>query len=151
MIIRELTFTVPGEPVAKGRPKASIINGHVHMRTPAKTASFELLVRSEFERQFPDLEPIKGPVSVCWRAYFQIPKSWSKKKQKMAADGIIVPTKKPDTDNLAKIKDALNCVAWADDAQVVDEEVHKRYVEPGQVPRLVITIGISDKKGINDK
>ena len=42
--------------------------------------------------------------------------------------GLIFPTKKPDTDNIAKaILDALNGLAYYDDAQVVNLEVQKRY------------------------
>ena len=42
--------------------------------------------------------------------------------------GLILPTKKPDADNIAKaILDALNGLAYYDDAQVVHLEVQKRY------------------------
>ena len=47
------------------------------------------------------------------------------------------PTKKPDTDNIAKVKDALNGIAFKDDSQVVKETIIKRYAE---VPKLVIYI-----------
>ena len=61
-------------------------------------------------------------------AYFPIPKSTSKKKRDEMERGLILPTKKPDTDNIAKaILDALNGLAYYDDAQVVHLEVQKRY------------------------
>ena len=45
-------------------------------------------------------------------------------------NGHILPTKKPDADNVAKIiLDGLNHIAWDDDTQVVDMMVIKRYSE----------------------
>ena len=42
--------------------------------------------------------------------------------------GLILPTKKPDTDNIAKaILDALNGLAYYDDAQICQLEVYKFY------------------------
>jgi Holliday junction resolvase RusA-like endonuclease len=41
-------------------------------------------------------------------------------------------TRKPDLDNLTKtILDALNGIAWVDDAQVVELKATKRFVEDG--------------------
>ena len=41
---------------------------------------------------------------------------------------LIVPTVKPDSDNVEKaVKDALNGVAWVDDCQVVTTFVTKEY------------------------
>ena len=40
---------------------------------------------------------------------YEIPKAWPKWKLTAAQDGLIVPTVKPDADNVAKaVKDALN-------------------------------------------
>ena len=47
-------------------------------------------------------------------------------------------TKKPDADNLAKaILDALNGVAYPDDAQIVTLTVRKRYGEADMVHVLI--------------
>ena len=47
-------------------------------------------------------------------------------------------TKKPDADNLAKaILDALNGVAYPDDAQIVKLTVRKRYGEADMVHVLI--------------
>jgi len=51
---------------------------------------------------------------------FQTPKSWSKKKTEAALERGY-HTQKPDADNLEKgIKDALNGIAYIDDAQVAE-------------------------------
>ena len=60
--------------------------------------------------------------------YFQIPKSFSKKKREQALAGDIQPTKKPDLDNILKVVcDALNKVAYNDDAQCVGAILSKGY------------------------
>lgn len=51
----EVRFTVPGEPVGKGRPRLSSRNGFAHAYTPAGTRKYEAMVRKlageEMERQ----------------------------------------------------------------------------------------------------
>ena len=132
--MKVLKFTVPGEPKGKGRPRMTR-QGHAY--TPKETAMYENLIAVSFHSSFPAWEPTTEPLSVIFDAYFSIPKSWSKRKQEQARLGTIRPTTKPDTDNIAKCKDALNGIAWADDKQVVHEEVSKFYSD---TPRLEITI-----------
>ena len=129
-----LRFEIDGEPVGKGRPRFTR-NGHAY--TPAKTANYETLIQLAFQDAFPGFVPWGCPVEVYMTAFFSIPKSFSKKKHKMAEDQLIRPTKKPDTDNIAKVKDALNGIAWKDDSQVVTEHVYKFYSDR---PRLEIEI-----------
>lgn len=71
---------------------------------------------------------LKGvPVRVKITACFSIPKSASKKRRAMMIAGDIVPTKKPDFDNIQKIIcDALNGVVYyevARDLMIVKTEV----------------------------
>lgn len=74
--------------------------------------------------QFPD----DAMLSVRIFAYLSIPKSVSKKKRTAMLEGLIRPTKKPDHDNIGKIVcDALNGIAYRDDAQIVDSLVRKFY------------------------
>lgn len=130
-----LQFKVPGEPVGKGRPRFVRATGRTY--TPEKTERYENLVKLAFIKEYPGVVPIDGPLAVTMVANFSIPKSWSKKKQALAIAGALRPTKKPDTDNIAKIKDALNGIAWRDDAQVVEEVISKYYAE---VPSLTVII-----------
>ena len=61
-------------------------------------------------------------------AYYSIPKSDSRKKRDLKINGALRPMKKPDADNVLKcICDALNGVAFVDDAQVVRAVVEKFY------------------------
>ena len=134
-----LEFKVPGEPVGKGRPRFVRATGRTY--TPEKTERYENLVKLAFIKEYPDVVPIEGPISVEMVANFSIPKSWSKKKQALAAAGALRPTKKPDTDNIAKIKDALNGIAWIDDAQVVEESISKNYTEVPSLTIIIETLG----------
>nr|DAE64089.1 MAG TPA: Endodeoxyribonuclease RusA [Caudoviricetes sp.] len=129
-----LVFQVPGEPVGKGRPRFTR-QGRAY--TPAKTAKYENLVSLAFQQMYPNHVPFENAVEMKMIAYFSIPKSWSKKKHQQAVLNQIFPTKKPDTDNIAKVKDALNGIAFKDDSQVVKETIIKRYAE---IPKLIIYI-----------
>lgn len=71
-------------------------------------------------------------------AFFDIPKSFSKKRIEEALEGCISPLKKPDADNIAKIIcDALNGVAYKDDTQVVELRVRKIYAAEPSVSVLI--------------
>ena len=138
--MKTLTITIPGQPVGKGRPRFSRATGRTY--TPANTARYENLVALFFREAYPDWEPVEGEVEMTMRAYFEIPKSWPHYKKQKAIMNRIRPTKKPDTDNISKIKDALNGIAYKDDAQVVTDIVHKYY---STKPRLEVTIFIKEE------
>lgn len=121
------SFTIPGKPFAKQRPKAAVIAGRARVYTPKQTVSFERQVAEIARPVFP--APLEGPVKLRVVAVFQIPKSWTKKKKEDAArDGGAFHTQRPDGDNILKaIKDGLNRIAWVDDSQVADVRCVKRW------------------------
>lgn len=84
----------------------------------------------KFEKQVPlQLEVYFG---------MPIPKSFSKRKRQQIEQGLIFPAVKPDLDNLLKaILDALNGLAWYDDAQIVSITMDKEYSEE---PHIELTI-----------
>lgn len=124
-----LTFTVPGKPFGKQRPRVTR-TGHAY--TPKETVSYENLVRMSFVEKYPEFFPTGAPVILSVIAAFPIPQSWTKKKVKAALAGDIYPGK-PDIDNVLKIiQDALNGIAYKDDAQIWNATVTKTYAErPG--------------------
>lgn len=123
-----LTIVVPGEPVAKGRPRMSRI-GHVY--TPQATRDWEKKAK-QIATAAVNGQQFNGPLSVSVEARFAVPKSWPAWKRAMALAGEIAHTQKPDGDNIAKAAiDALNEIAFADDAQIVSIAIEKRYaIEP---------------------
>lgn len=128
-----ITFFVAGAPYGKGRPRVSSFGGRARMYTPEKTVAYENLVRISADIAMGSMPVITGPVSVFMRILVPTPASMPKKRQKEAMAGLLMPTKKPDIDNVEKaIFDALNGVVWKDDVQVVDVTKSKRYSEkPG--------------------
>lgn len=139
-----ISFTVRGEPKAKGRPRYSIRktkNGKsfATIRTPEDTVIYENLIRMEYERQCGDFIFEKDvPLKMHVLAYYAVPKSASKKKAKMMLSGDIRPMKKPDSTNVLKsIEDGLNRVAYYDDSQIVDSRISRFYSE---APRVEIII-----------
>lgn len=125
-----VSFTVPGEPIGKGRPRFTR-TGHAY--TPERTRDYEALVRMCARPKF--REPFDGPVRVEICANYGIPKSKPQKAIQEMLDKVLRPVKKPDADNVAKaILDAINGIAYHDDAQVVDLGVRKFYnTTPGVV------------------
>ena len=127
------TFEIVGEPQGKGRPRFSTRGGFVKTYTPEKTASYENFVKLCYLNKYKG-QKLDGEIIAEIIAYFPIPKSFSKKKKSEAIEGKIMPTKKPDTDNIAKtILDSLNGIAFEDDKQVVALLVKKLYGEEAKV------------------
>lgn len=134
----KVTFTIPGEPKGKGRPRFARAGSYVKTYTPDETASYENLVRIEYERQCRNTFPDDAMLDMRIIAYYSIPKSAGKKKRLKMLDNLIRPTKKPDMDNIMKvIADSLNHIAYKDDTQIVDAQVRKFYSEK---PRVVVMI-----------
>lgn len=141
-----MNFTIMGKPMGKGRPRFSR-DGHIY--TPESTRVAEKNVREEFIRQNPGAKKFDRsiPVSVDVLAFFGAPKSASAAERKAISEGKTLHTKKPDADNILKlICDALNGVAWEDDAQIVEMRCEKRY---GVAPMVCVIVNeaMRDEKG----
>lgn len=121
-------FTIPGQPVAKGRPRFARRGAGVATYTDAKTAGYENLVRMVASVAMAGREPVTGPLHLTISLGLQVPGSWSNRRRQMAYSGAIRATKKPDADNVLKgIKDGCNGIVWRDDAQVVQITLRKDY------------------------
>lgn len=68
-----------------------------------------------------------------WFWVLPVNQRWlSERARDAMLSGEIAPAKRPDMDNIIKILDALNGIAWIDDAQVVSILARKLYAEtPG--------------------
>lgn len=126
--MKTIEFVVPGTPVGKGRPRFSRQGSFVRTFTPEKTASYENLVKVKAEEAMQGQPLFGGAVSVEIALFVTPPASWSQKKQREALAGTVLPTSKPDVDNVLKgIMDACNEIVFKDDKQAVDVMVKKRY------------------------
>lgn len=133
-----IAFTVPGEPQGKGRPRVGRVGQHARMFTPAKTVAYEGLVAYAAQRAMDGRSLLLGACSIDLDIVFGVPASWSAKKRGQAIAGELMPTKKPDADNVLKaVCDGINGVVWGDDVQAVNVSIRKRY---GEVPRVDVKV-----------
>jgi len=96
--------------------------------------AFKKAIQAEFGKRMPFHEG----VSIVVNAWFQRPKSKIWKTKPMPA---YRHTTKPDADNVLKaVLDALNGLAWVDDAQVFSATVRKFVCDGDSVPRVEILI-----------
>jgi len=119
---------VAGVPQPKGSTKAFVVNGRPIITSTNKSLkSWEGVVRNALGMASVDL--IKGPVTVS--LWFTLPQPQTRVPRPKSADPRKrnpVPDTKPDLDKLARgTLDALNKVAFEDDARVVDLHVSKVY------------------------
>lgn len=141
----KINFIIQGKVQAKQRPR---FNGKFAY-TPKETVSYENWVKTCYLEKYRGQKPLEKPLKVKIIAYYDIPKSTSKKKQQQMLNDEIFPTVKPDTDNIAKsILDSLNKIAYLDDKQVVKLEVEKYYSTNANV--AVMIEEIEDGKAINN-
>jgi len=119
---------VSGVPQPKGSTKAFVVNGRPIITSTNKSLkSWEGVVRNALGMASVVL--IKGPVTVS--LWFSLPQPQTRAPRPKSADPRKrnpVPDTKPDLDKLARgTLDALNRIAFEDDARVVDLHVSKVY------------------------
>lgn len=122
--IQTITFTIPIIPAAQMRSRHRMLktkSGKVisltHKAKEQQRYEDQIIAVILNHRPF---RAMQGPVTLSITAYLPIPRSWSAWKQEAADKHIIVPTSKPDLDNLQKnIMDCLTKSSyWRDDSQV---------------------------------
>lgn len=150
-----LIVRLAGDPVGKGRPRATIIRPRfkepfISMYTPEETRKYEGLLRAKAIDAMDGREILSEPLTVLVFAYLPIPKSWSVRQHDNAVADILRPVAKPDGDNFLKIVlDAFNPyvdkatkiripVVWDDDLLVVDARVVKIYAK--RSPGIIVEI-----------
>lgn len=117
---------VEGKIKGKARQRFNTKTGRAF--TPGDTITYENWIKYCYQEQ--DGRLIDGPVKARIYVYYKIPKSYTKKRVQAIRDGLEMPLKKPDSDNIAKIVlDSLNKIAFNDDAQVVELIVVKKWTE----------------------
>lgn len=124
----KIAFRVLGKPIPQSRPRHGKYHDYydpkiVEYRERVKASALEAL--AHFTNWDGSTEK---PLDMYLFIALPIPASWSKKKQCMAQEGLILPTTKPDSSNILKgVEDALNGVVYKDDSQIVRTHVVKMY------------------------
>ena len=131
-------FEVPGKPQGKARARVTVRGSRAFAYTPENTVNYENYIRLCYQQSKHRKHYVNESLKMTVVAHYPIPQSWSKRKQEQARTGQIRPLVKPDLDNVAKVvADALNNIAYADDKQICELIVAKKY---GDKAALYITI-----------
>lgn len=134
----KIEFTVLGNPKGKQRPRICRNRGRQITYTPRQTTEYEKLVRASYTAVSKMFFDKNIPLEISIIALFSVPQSISKRLKNSMLKGDILPTKKPDSDNIIKIiLDALNGICYHDDSQICKIYFEKKYSE---IPKVEITI-----------
>jgi Holliday junction resolvase RusA-like endonuclease len=136
-------FVVPGEPKGKGRARSRIAKAgdgrqFVTHYTPKDTVEYENLVRMAAHEAMDGQAPTRFPCHVQIHVSCSVPASWSQKKRARALAGEVLPTGKPDLDNIEKaVLDGMNKIVFRDDSVVCSVGKSKEYAAtPGVQVRV---------------
>lgn len=133
-----LVITIFGTPIPQGRPRFQLRKCYAY--DPPKSRKEKRRIRAEVAHYMRcnRIAMFTGALRVTLQFFLPIPKSFSKKRHAACDAGSILPTPKPDLDNLVKlVLDACNGVLYQDDSCVVDGVFSKRYSDN---PRVVIMV-----------
>jgi Holliday junction resolvase RusA-like endonuclease len=124
-----INFTVFGQAVPQGRPRAYRRGRFLGFYDPARSRAWKQDVRRQ-ALAFRPARPVPGPLALEVRFILYRPKSLPKR--------LVQHIKKPDLDNFVKaVKDALKGLVYRDDSQIVRLAASKAYGDP---PRVEIRI-----------
>jgi Holliday junction resolvase RusA-like endonuclease len=138
-----IRIVVPGPPKALERNRHRIVKKRdgsqfVANYLPAKSRAEQSSIRKFAWEAMGNKQPIDGAADLRVVAYMPVPASWSSKKRASALADRILPTGRPDFDNIVKnVCDAFKEIVWRDDTLVTDAAVFLRY---STMPRLVIEV-----------
>lgn len=138
-------FTIPGKPRGKERPRFDSRYNRTY--TPKKTKDYEELVRWCYRAKCKGIK-LYGEITANIAAYYPIAKSTKKADKEAMLAGKIRPVTKPDADNIIKaVLDALNGLAYDDDARIVSVTAKKYY---STEPRVEVAL-MDGKEAFDDK
>lgn len=123
------------EPVAKGRPKTAVINGHAIVYTPKKTRQSEQMIQALIRTKLLQFDRFPPGTPLRLEAIFY------REKPQSAPKRLKMPVQKPDLDNYEKtLCDALEKYLYDNDSQICTFFVKKRFAQPGTEPRIDLRI-----------
>lgn len=136
--MQTISFSIPGKPVPKGRPRMNRYTGACY--TPKTTHDFEEKVKMYAFRAMVESKAkiLEGNHLVRVSILFMMkkPSKWKKAQKELTTGQFAIC--KGDVDNLAKaILDGMNEVVYRDDQQVVSLVVSKHFADE---PRTIVTI-----------
>ena len=147
----EVIFEVPGQPRGKERPRWTMVSNTSIVYTPKNTRGYEDMIKTYYKiNNFKAFKKDEA-LEVSAIAYYQIPKNTKKSNKLLMLKGNMLPTKKPDIDNIMKVVlDALNGIAYHDDSQVCKVNFMKMYSEDPKLKILIRNVGENFDENIQD-
>lgn len=134
-----IKLIIPGEPIAKKRPRFARRGKFVSTYNDQQTEEGKFIAQAL--AQLNGKSPVTGPVMLKLSCYKSRPKGHygtGRNAGKLKKSAPWFPTTKPDLDNYVKfVLDCLNEIVFKDDAQVVMESSVKHYSDK---PRTEIEI-----------
>lgn len=141
-----ISLNIPIEPHGKGRPKFTTRGGFGRAYTPKETAEWEKQVAGALRKAW-DGGMVDGPVKVVVVAIKARPAYLEKPK---VADGYLLRTQKPDSDNVLKsVLDALQqSGVIADDKQVVEVQAFSLYTFKGRAGCVIVEVSLVEREDV---
>jgi len=142
----EIYFEIPGEPVAKGRPKFSTKGGFPRAYTPKNTVDYEKFVTlCAIDSGMVPPMPLDCPISLFVTFVHERTQELLKTSKKGVykhPTGRIKKTTKPDVSNQIKsVEDGLNHAGvWKDDSRIFRLNCEKYWAAIGEEPHAEVII-----------
>ena len=145
LIEQQLVLICPGTPKALARHRYKIGKGKKTMNSYNPSKDDQQAFINSVQGQLPNI-PWTGPISIQINFFFPRPRDHYKKvggvyTSSLKKSAPMQYTRRPDIDNLAKfVLDALNKLAFEDDAQVVHLSATKQFAdERGARTEVIVT------------
>ena len=138
-----LRLTIPGEPVAQGRPRFRRFATFVSTYDPPKSRKWKQAAARAMQNAVGETAGTmpafpEGALELTVVAVFACPKSDERKRTPAPARW---KASTPDAENVAKaVQDAGKGILWTDDAQVARLVVDKVFAAQGDEPRVVLEV-----------
>jgi len=149
-------FFVPGSPVPGGSKRAFPVHGrdgraHVSVVDDSgpKGQEWRAAIRFAAAAHTPAMRPLDGALRLS--LWFFVPRPQGHVgKRGLRPSAPTWPTTKPDVLKLARaVEDACTGILWRDDAQIVDEDLHKLYADGGAPIGVRVRVApIAERQGV---
>lgn len=128
-------FEIVGKPVPQRQSTSCTRNGKTWRYNPNQADREQM--QWQIKPYAPE-KPLTCPVELTLFFFLPIPKGTGKRLREQMVNRVILPSKRPDIDNLAYlVTNALKGIVYDDDSQVCAQHVYKVY---GEVPKTVIRV-----------
>lgn len=137
------SVTIPGPPIGKGRPRATVRGGQVRTYTPKRTQQWEARASVVLRDAWAPRAPLDGPIEVQILALFPRPGRMVWKRKPMPRAPFV---SSPDADNVVKavLDAAEKAGVLRNDRTVYSVRMEKWYASGDEGPGVVFALSALD-------